>query len=240
MIESELMNIVITGASRGIGAELVRYFQHQEGHTIIGIARSRDHLVALREEGHRNRMPSTFYGIVYDFVESQDFIGLTNQIETLVPHIDILINNAGFLLIKPFLEVDTADFDKVFAVNVKTPYLLIQALVPRMKKGSHIVNISSMGGVQGTEKYPGLSVYSASKGAVAVLTECLATELWPLGVAVNCIAPGAVQTQMLNEAFPGYMAPIDAHTAADFIANFSLNAHNVMNGKIIQMSFSNP
>ena len=128
------MNIVITGASRGIGAELVRYFQHQEGHTIIGIARSRDHLVALREEGHRNRMPSTFYGIVYDFVESQDFIGLTNQIETLVPHIDILINNAGFLLNKPFLEVDTADFDKVFADNVKTQYLLIHAFVRRIKK----------------------------------------------------------------------------------------------------------
>jgi NAD(P)-dependent dehydrogenase (short-subunit alcohol dehydrogenase family) len=240
LIESELMNIVITGASRGIGAELVRYFQHQEGHTIIGIARSRDSLVALREEGHRNRLPSTFYGILYDFVESQDLKGLANQIENLVPHIDILINNAGVLLNKPFMEVDTTDFDKVFAVNVKAPFLLIQALVPRMRKGSHIVNISSMGGVQGSEKYNGLSVYSASKGAVAVLTECFATELMPLGIAVNCIAPGAVQTQMLNEAFPGYKAPIDAQIAAAFIADFSLNANKVMNGKIIPMSFSNP
>lgn len=234
------MNIVITGASRGIGAELVRYFQHQEGHTIIGIARSRDYLVALREEGHRNRLPSTFYGIVYDFGANNDFAGLANQVESLVPQIDILINNAGYLINKPFMQVENTDFDKVFSVNVRVPFLLIQALVPRMMKGSHIVNISSMGGVQGSEKYPGLSVYSASKGALAILTECLATELKSMGIAVNCIAPGAVQTQMLNEAFPGYKAPIDAQTAASFIADFSLNAHNVMNGKIIQMSFSNP
>jgi NAD(P)-dependent dehydrogenase (short-subunit alcohol dehydrogenase family) len=234
------MNIVITGASRGIGAELVRYYQHQEGHTIIGIARSRDHLVALREEGHRNRLPSTFYGIVFDFAVNQEFAGITQQIESLIPSVDILINNAGILVNKPFAEVNATDIDSVFSVNVKAPFMLIQALIPFMKKGSHIVNISSMGGVQGSEKYAGLSLYSASKGAFAVLTECLAAELAPLGIYANCIAPGAVQTQMLNEAFPGYKAPINAATAASFIAEFALNAHKAMNGKIIHMAFSNP
>jgi NAD(P)-dependent dehydrogenase (short-subunit alcohol dehydrogenase family) len=234
------MNIVITGASRGIGAELVRSLATDEGHTIIGIARSRDNLVALRQECHAKRCPSNFYGIVVDFGVSMDFENLISQINTLVPHIDILVNNAGQMVNKPLDKLAESDFDQVFSVNVKVPFLLIRALLPFMKPGSHIVNISSMGGVQGSEKYKGLSLYSASKGALAVLTECLAVELADRQIYINCLAPGAVQTEMLAEAFPGYKAPVTASAMGEYIAQFALTAHKVMNGKIIPLAFSNP
>jgi NAD(P)-dependent dehydrogenase (short-subunit alcohol dehydrogenase family) len=109
-----------------------------------------------------------------------------------------------------------------------------------MSSGSHIVNISSMGGFQGSAKYKGLSYYSASKAALACLTECLATEFTEFGISVNCLALGAVQTEMLDEAFPGYKAPVDAKQMAEFISGFALTGHKFFNGKILPVALGNP
>jgi NAD(P)-dependent dehydrogenase (short-subunit alcohol dehydrogenase family) len=109
-----------------------------------------------------------------------------------------------------------------------------------MDKGSHIVNIASMGGFQGSSKYPGLSCYSASKAALACLTECLAGEFTESGIKVNCLALGSVQTEMLEEAFPGYKAPVDAQEMAEFIADFALKGHKFFNGKILPVAVNNP
>jgi NAD(P)-dependent dehydrogenase (short-subunit alcohol dehydrogenase family) len=109
-----------------------------------------------------------------------------------------------------------------------------------MQKGSHIVNISSMGGYQGTSKYPGLSYYSASKAALAILSECLAVEFRELGIKVNCLALGSVQTEMFSEAFPGHRASVSAEDMGEFIAEFALTGHKVFNGKILPVAISNP
>jgi NAD(P)-dependent dehydrogenase (short-subunit alcohol dehydrogenase family) len=109
-----------------------------------------------------------------------------------------------------------------------------------MRKGSHIVNIASMGGFQGSSKYKGLSYYSASKAALACLTECLATEFQESKIKVNCLALGAVQTEMFEAAFPGNKAPVKAHEMAEFIADFALKGHKFFNGKILPVATNNP
>jgi len=152
----------------------------------------------------------------------------------------VLINNAGLLINKPFYDLTPVDFDELFTINVKSAFLLVKQLLPRLDNRSHIVNIGSMGGVQGSVKFPGLSLYSASKGALAVLTECLAEELKATGIKVNCLALGSVDTEMLSKAFPGFTAPVDAPSMGAFIRDFALQGHRFFNGKIIPVSVSTP
>ena len=117
---------------------------------------------------------------------------------------------------------------------------LTRIVLPFMKKQSHVVTISSMGGVQGSMKFPGLAAYSSSKAAVITLTELLAEEYKASGVSFNVLALGAVQTEMLEEAFPGYQAPITAIEMAEYILYFSLNGNKYYNGKLLQVSNSTP
>jgi NAD(P)-dependent dehydrogenase (short-subunit alcohol dehydrogenase family) len=97
-----------------------------------------------------------------------------------------------------------------------------------------------MGGFQGAAKFPGLSAYSSSKAALAGLTECLAEELKSKNISVNCLAIGAVQTEMLAKAFPGYKAPLKPNQMAEFICNFALTGHTYFNGKIIPVASTTP
>ena len=122
------------------------------------------------------------------------------------------------------------------------PVLLIQSLLDLLRKSreAHVVNISSMGGVQGSKKFPGLSAYSASKAALQVLTECLAEEFKEENIAFNSLALGAVQTDMLAETFPGYKAPLKASEMAEFIADFAINGRRFYRGKTVQVSLSTP
>ncbi|MFY7810757.1 MAG: SDR family NAD(P)-dependent oxidoreductase, partial [Flavobacterium sp.] len=155
-------------------------------------------------------------------------------------NIDIVINNAGKLIHKPFLELDTQDFLEIYHTNVFGVASLLKIVIPKMRNGSHVVNISSMGGVQGSVKFSGLSAYSSSKGALITLTELLAEEYKESGISFNVLALGAVQTEMLAEAFPGYQAPTSALEMADYIYDFSINGSKLFNGKIIQVSSSTP
>jgi NAD(P)-dependent dehydrogenase (short-subunit alcohol dehydrogenase family) len=154
--------------------------------------------------------------------------------------IDILVNNAGLLIHKPFELMEEADFDQMFQANVKSAFKLTKCLFPYFSENAHIVNIGSMGGFQGSMKFPGLSLYSASKGALAILTECLAEEFKERKIKVNCLALGSAQTEMLDEAFPGYRAPLSAIEMATFITDFSLNGHRWFNGKILPVSVVTP
>jgi NAD(P)-dependent dehydrogenase (short-subunit alcohol dehydrogenase family) len=143
------------------------------------------------------------------------------------------------LINKPFSEINRKDIEEQMRVNFEAPLLLVQALLPflKRKKGkSHVVNIGSMGGYQGSEKFPGLSVYSASKGGLAILTECLATEFASDNIAFNCLALGSADTEMLRKAFPKYKSPISPQQMADFIVNFALTGHRYFNGKIIPVA----
>lgn len=233
------MNIVITGASSGVGRETVKILAGNPGNRLIVIARNGMKIQALSGECNIKRQETVVQPLQFDLATG-DMESLAHQINRQLGKVDILINNAGAMLNKPLGMITAPEIEEVFSVNVKAPMLLIQALLPLMKPGSHIVNIGSMGGVQGSVKFPGLSAYSASKGALAVLTECLAEELKDRQIAVNCLAFGAVQTEMLAKAFPGYEAPVSAGKMAEFVADFALNGNRYFNGKILPVSLSTP
>jgi len=178
--------------------------------------------------------------ISIDLSKEDDLKKVTDFISSNWKSVDILINNAGKLINKPFGELTSSDFLEVYKVNVFGVADLTQRLIPYLKKGSHVVNISSIGGVQGSMKFPGLAAYSSSKGALLTLTELLAEEYKEQGIAFNALALGAVQTEMLEEAFPGYKASVSANEMANYIYNFSLTGNKFYNGKILQVSSTTP
>lgn len=226
-----MKNIVITGTSRGIGYELVELLSDSP-HNILALS--------------RNEVPITGLDISNcvcfpcDITNPKDILKVTDYIDTNWGRVDILINNSGYLVSKPFAELTQEDFKLSYEVNVFGAAAMIQAVLPFMNKEGHVVNISSMGGVQGSLKFPGLSAYSSSKGALITLTELLAEEFKESGPSFNALALGAVQTEMLEEAFPGYKAPISAENMARYILDFAFAGNKYYNGKILQVSSSTP
>jgi len=233
------MNIVITGASRGIGFELAKKFV-TEGHHVIALARSKNKLKKLKDVCRELNRESKLIPISFDLLSENLKELFGKLVSKHFTRVDILVNNAGMLSHKSFHDFTEDEFDRLYAVNVKAPFFIIQALDELFSEYSHIVNISSMGGYQGSVKFPGLSLYSSAKGALAVLTECLAEEFKDRDIKVNGLALGAAQTEMLEEAFPGYRAPVSAEKMADFIKDFCLNGHHFFNGKILPVSASTP
>jgi NAD(P)-dependent dehydrogenase (short-subunit alcohol dehydrogenase family) len=234
------MNIIITGTGRGIGYELTKLFAHEDKNKVFAISRNPENLKKLTIECHQISGNKNLYAFAFDLAGNGYEKSLLPEILNVFTKIDILINNAGLLISKPFNKFTEKDFDQLFDVNVKSAFLLTRMLLPYFSSNSHIVNISSMGGFQGSAKFPGLSLYSASKGALAILTECLAEELKARSIMANCLALGAVQTEMLAEAFPGYTAPLNAREMAVFIKDFAEKGHLYFNGKILPVSLSTP
>lgn len=226
-----MKKVVITGTSRGIGFELAQLFA-KNNYEVLAISRN--------ELPLKNLNIKNITTISVDLSNENDIKKVTNFISKHWNEIDILINNAGKLINKPFEKLTMANFNAVFMVNVFAVAELTKQLIPYLKKGSHVVNISSIGGVQGSVKFPGLAAYSSSKGAVLTLTEILAEEYKEKGIAFNALALGAVQTEMLESAFPNYKAPLTAEEMANYIYNFAINGHKFYNGKILQVSSSTP
>jgi short-subunit dehydrogenase len=224
------MNIIVTGAGKGIGLEICKILSENPDHEIVAVSRNIDQLAKLASTNDMLKPVS------FD-LEKDDYMKIISH---LPGNIDILINNAGYLVNKPFAEIIETDIERSLYVNFTAPFKLIKTLLPHFNKNAHIVNISSMGGYQGSAKFAGLSVYSASKAALACLSECLAEELKEKHIKVNCLCLGAVQTEMLKAAFPGYEAPVKANEMATFIVDFALKAHHYMNGKVIPVSVSTP
>jgi short-subunit dehydrogenase len=235
--------VIITGASRGIGFETSKYFVLHGGFNVFALSRNKPQLERLNAECADLNKTSKLIPVAFDF---EYFLAdPANSISKLLPeikHIDILINNAGHLVNKPFDQTSLDDAQKMFRVNFLGPSLLIRELLPFMGGAgdTHIVNIGSMGGFQGSSRYPGLSYYSASKSALASLTESLSAEFKNRRIFFNCLALGAVQTEMLAKAFPGYNAPLAPREMAEFIGNFALTGYKYMNGKVIPVALSNP
>jgi len=228
---SQSKNIIITGTSRGIGFELVHLFANQ-GHNVLALSRNAQPVNNL----HFDNITS----FSFDLCKEEDYKKVEQFIQKEWKHVDILINNAGFLLNKPFSETTFKDFSKVYETNVFGVSEMTRIVLPFMKKDGHVVTISSMGGIQGSMKFPGLAAYSSSKGAVITLTELLAEEYKETGPQFNVLALGAVQTEMLKEAFPDYQAPTSAKEMAEYIQEFSLNGNKYYNGKALQVSNSTP
>lgn len=226
-----MKNVVITGTSRGIGFELAKQFA-ENGHKVLALSRNTK---PLQNFNHKNiKVISVDLSINSDLNKVSDFI------KSNWKHVDILINNAGKLINKPFTDLSSDDFLEVYKVNVFAVAELTKLMIPFMEKGSHVVTVSSMGGIQGSMKFPGLAAYSSAKGAVITLSELLAEEYKEQQIAFNILALGAVQTEMLAEAFPDYKAPLYAPEMANYIFDFSLTGNKFYNGKVLQVSSTTP
>lgn len=225
-----MKNVIITGTSRGIGRELALQFA-AAGHRVLSISRK----IAPELLGNEN-----ITCLSVDLSLESDLEQVTRFIESDWKQVEIVIHNAGMLLSKSFGKISAEEFENVYKVNVFGVANLTRICLPFFPKGSHVVTISSMGGIQGSMKFPGLSAYSSSKGAVITLSEVLAEEYKEKGIAFNVLALGAVQTEMLQEAFPGYVAPISAKEMADYIFNFALTGNKYYNGKVLQVSSTTP
>lgn len=226
-----MKNIVITGTSRGIGLELVKQFI-AEGHNVLALSRDMSAIEKLATK--------KVHGFSFDITKQKDIDKVTDYVRNEFKHIDILIHNAGALIAKPLKMLSFEDFEKVYAVNVFGVAMLTKSLVPYMPKNSHVVTISSIGGVRGSIKFPGLAAYSSSKGAVITLSELLAEEYKEQQIAFNVLALGAVQTEMLEQAFPDFKANVQANEMASYIKNFSLEGNQFYNGKVLEVSNSTP
>ena len=234
------MNIIITGASKGIGAEIVKILSRHKGNQIIALSRNGDSLRKLVNECQKINQEAKVFPVEFDLSQFDFYPFLLQKIEKVFRTCDVLVNNAGKLANKPLEKMGFQDFDDVFNVNIKGVYFLTQLMLPAMNKGSHIVNISSIGGFQGSRKFSGLSAYSSSKGALAILSEALAEELSERDIRVNCLALGSAQTEMFEKAFPGLKAFQTPPQIAQFIADFAVTGHKFFNGKVIPVSSSVP
>ena len=228
------MTILLTGASRGIGFATAQALA-AAGHKVLALSRNTDKLAELKASN-----PERIATLSYDLSQPDP-----EQLAAWVRahgQLDAIVNNAGYLVSKPFLALSAADWQRSFEVNFFGPVILIRTLIDLRRSNAplHIVNVSSMGGFQGSSKFPGLCAYSASKAAVANLTECLAEEWKDENIAVNCLAFGAVQTEMLAEAFPGYQAPMNSEKMAEFFTWFITEGGKFFNGKILPVSVSTP
>lgn len=225
-----MKNIIITGTSRGIGLELALLFANK-GHQVLAISRKTPEILLEQDN---------IKCLSVDLSNENDFEKISAFINQEWTKVDAIIHNAGALLLKPFSETTASDFEYIYKVNVFAVAHLTKLCLPYLQKNSHIVTLSSMGGIQGSMKFAGLSAYSSSKGAVITLSELLAEEYKNEGFKFNVLALGAVQTEMLAEAFPGYEAPVTATEMADYIFSFTLTGHQYFNGKVLQVALSTP
>jgi len=226
-----MKNILITGTSRGIGFEMVKLFS-AAGHNVLALSRNSKPISDLKLKN--------VTALEFDIAKDSEMAKLSAYLQKTMQTVDVIINNAGFLVNKPFAEITSEEFKRCYVINVFGVVSLIKTVLPFMKKEGHVLNISSMGGVQGSVKFPGLSAYSSSKGAIITLTELLAEEYKETGPSFNVLALGSVQTEMLEEAFPGFKAPLSATEMARYIMDFSLTGNKFYNGKILQVSSTTP
>ena len=226
-----MKRIVITGTSRGIGFEMVQLFAQQDCE-ILALSRNPKPVQELNL--------SNVTALPFDLASTKDLENVESFLKENWSSVDILINNAGKLVNKPFTEITAEELFSVYQTNAMGTFQLTQKVVPMMKSDGHVVSISTMGGVQGSVKFPGLSAYSSSKAAIITLTELLAEEYKESGPSFNVLALGAVKTEMLAEAFPGYEPPTTAREMASYIVNFAQTGAQFYNGKLLQVSNSTP
>ena len=234
------MNIVITGASSGIGFHTVLQLLKDEENVVIAISRNEDKLKRLEQEAADCDYILRLFTLPFNIITGNYRSQLHSFISMHMKHVDVLINNAGELFNKPFIKTEIEEIEEMLESNFLGHVRMIQSVIPYMKYGGHIVNIGSMGGYQGSVKFPGLSAYSASKAALHTLTECLALELAEKEIKVNCLALGSVQTEMLQIAIPNVKTPTTPEDMGKYVAEFALTGQKYYNGKILPVAISTP
>lgn len=194
--------VLITGGGSGIGAACAAEF-FRRGRPVVIIGRTASRLKeTARRIGGGDRVLALAGQAGDESFACRAFAAARKRFGS----VDILVNNAAVLVKKPFLETSAAEWDATMRTNLRGPFLFSREFLRAAKPGRAIINIGSLAGVHGTAKFTGLSAYTVSKYAITGLTAALAVEARPLGVAVFCVAPGAVNTQMLRKAAPGLKA----------------------------------
>ncbi|MBE7083077.1 MAG: glucose 1-dehydrogenase [Clostridiales bacterium] len=190
-----MKTVLITGASGGIGRAIVKKFV-QNGYTVIAqYNKNKTELKKLIEELERENLGGAVYPVTADFTDLNSIDKMFEDIFSKYKKIDAVVNNAGVGLYKLITETTEQDWDKVFNVNIKSIYYLVNKVLPSMidNKSGKIVNVSSMWGIAGASMEV---AYSASKSALIGYTKALAKELAPSGINVNCVCPGVIDTEM--------------------------------------------
>lgn len=240
---------IVTGASRGIGSQVVRHLASSPDNSVIATARNASALANLEKLAAEDGLPGRIMVVPADLTRPEGRAAIVSAAERALQSqpgslLKGLLQNAGTLVAKPFFEQSESEWDNQYEVLLKAPALLTRDLFRIMGPACHVVFVSSMGGFQGSRKFPGLTPYSSLKGGVSILAECLAEEFAAhapdKGLACNALCLGAVQTQMLEEAFPGMQAPVDAETMGAWIANFLTSAGKLFNGKVLPVSLRDP
>ncbi len=222
-----MKTILVSGSSSGIGLEIC--IQASDlGLNVLAISRNIEPL-----EGILNLKANSV-----DITNDSQIEAYVKKITSENIKIDILINNAGFLIKDSFKKTTYEIFKQTYDVNVFGLASLTRALLPIINKDGQVINIASVGGLNASKKFPGLSAYSSSKGAVITLTEVLAEE-YRSGPRFNCLALGSVQTEMLRKAFPGYEAKVMPSDMAKQILDFALDESSLPNGEIIKLNKGN-
>lgn len=225
---------LVTGASRGVGRQTAIALS-SKGHLLTLTARDQR---ALEETRQMCKTDCTV--ITADLTDRSGLQSLKSHIESRQLPLNGLVHNAGLLINKPFVDLSDQDWEDQFSVNLLAPARLTRDLLSCLQNPSHVLMIGSMGGFQGSAKFPGLSAYSATKGGVAILAECLATELASRGIHVNALCLGAVQTDMLEQAFPGFKAPVSASEMGHYIADFLTEGVRFYNGQVLPVALADP
>jgi len=228
---------IITGAGRGIGRATARHFA-QAGARVVLCSRTSAQL----NEGvsEIERAGGSTLAIAGDISREEDVQKLFQQTTDTYGRVDVLINCAGIVAVRPFLEMDVATWDNVLAVNLRGTFLCCRAAFPIMaaQREGVIINISSLSGIKGVEKFPGLSAYNVSKAGVAGLTEILAVEGKPYNIRVCAVSPGAVDTAMLRQAAPHLKAGMTPDDMAEILLFLADDSGRMLSGSNIEI-FSN-
>ncbi len=208
---------LITGGGTGIGKETALLFA-REGANVIVTGRREAKLKEVAEEAKREGLAIDY--VVSDVSNEKDCKAAVDFAIRKYGRIDILFNNAGVLYAGTTHETDTETWDKIFDTNVKGTYFMSKYVIPNMlgNGGGSIVNNSSVGGLNG---FPGLAAYTASKGAVTLLTKTMALEYADKGIKVNAICPGTIETPMVVDEFLG---KVEDRAAAE---QFLLSLHPI-------------
>lgn len=227
--------VIITGASRGVGRATALALAREHGVQVLAVSRDAGALGRLEQEG-----AGRVEVLALD-IGSPD---TARSIKAAVAgrRVRSLVHCAGLLDKRPMGDHQRAVLERLYAVNVFAPLEITQALVDELDgtPPGHVVHIGSMGGFQDSAKFPGLVAYSASKAALACMAQCLAEEFKERNIRSNCLALGAVDTEMVREAFPGYQAPVTAEAMGGYVAGFALEGHNLFNGKVLPVAVTTP
>jgi len=216
--------IVVTGASSGIGRATAELFA-REGALVAIFARSAEKLAQM--------VGDRVLAVAGDVASEADVERLFSEVESRFGDCDVLVNNAGTTDVGRLIDTTPDRWDRMFAVNVRGAYLAARRALPAMvaRRSGAIVNVASISGVIGPEKFPGFVSYCASKAAVIGMTEALAVEVRDAGVRVNCVSPGSVDTPMWAEVSGGAPASMTPQEIAQAIRFLASSESRPMNGQ---------